>query len=91
MSNPHIKMYCSGWCPYCTRAEQLLASKGVEFEKIEVTTPEIRQEMETASNRHTVPQIFAGDLHLGGFDDIAALERAGKLDDVLSGAVTALD
>lgn len=91
MSNPHIKMYCSGWCPYCVRAERLLNSKEVEFEKIEVSTEEIRQEMEAASQRHTVPQIFVGELHLGGYDDIAALERAGKLDPILSGEVTTLD
>ncbi|MCK5336434.1 MAG: glutaredoxin 3, partial [Gammaproteobacteria bacterium] len=79
MSDPQIRMYCSGFCPYCTRANQLLESKGVEFEQIEVNSAEIRQEMEQASKQTSVPQIFVGDLHLGGCDDIYALERAGKL------------
>ena len=91
MSDPQIRMYCSGFCPYCTRANQLLESKGVEFEQIEVNSAEIRQEMEQASKQTSVPQIFVGDLHLGGCDDIYALERAGKLDAILSGEVTTLE
>ena len=91
MSDPQIRMYCSGFCPYCTRANQLLESKGVEFKQIEVNSAEIRQEMEQASKQTSVPQIFVGDLHLGGCDDIYALERAGKLDAILSGEVTTLE
>lgn len=91
MSDPQIRMYCSGFCPYCTRANQLLESKGVEFEQIEVNSAEIRQEMEQASKQTSVPQIFVGDLHLGGCDDIYALEKAGKLDAILSGEVTTLE
>jgi len=91
MSNPHVLMYCTSMCPYCVRADRLLASKGIEFEKIDASSAEKWQEMEMASNRSTVPQIFVGDLHLGGYDDIAALERAGKLDPILSGEVTTLE
>ena len=91
MSNPQIRMYCTSMCPYCIRANQLLESKGVKFEKIDASSAKKWQEMETASNRSTVPQIFVGELHLGGYDDIAALERAGKLDGILSGEVKALD
>lgn len=90
MSGPQIRMYCSGFCPYCTRANQLLKSKGVKFKQIEVTSAAIRQEMERASKQTSVPQIFVGDLHLGGCDDIMALDRAGKLDAILSGEVTSL-
>lgn len=91
MSDPHIRMYCTNTCPYCIRADQLLKSKGVEFELINASSAEKWQEMEMASNRSTVPQIFVGELHLGGYDDIAALERAGKLDSILSGEVTTLE
>ena len=91
MSDPQIRMYCTGMCPYCIRANQLLESKGVEFEKIDASSAKVWQEMETASNQSTVPQIFVGELHLGGCDDIMALERAGKLDAILSGEVTTLE
>lgn len=91
MPTPHIRMYSTNFCPYCTRADSLLRSKGVEFEKIDASSPEKWQEMEMASHRSTVPQIFVGDLHLGGYDDIAALDRAGKLDPILAGEVTTLD
>lgn len=89
MSQPHIRMYCTSFCPYCVRANQLLESKGVEFEKINAIG-DVWQQMEAESHQSTVPQIFVGDLHLGGYDDIAALERAGKLDDILSGDVVTL-
>ena len=90
MSAPKIRMYCTSFCPYCIRANRLLESKGVEFEKIDAGSAEVWQEMEMASNQSTVPQIFVGDLHLGGCDDIMALERDGKLDAILSGEVTTL-
>ena len=83
-------MYCTSFCPYCTRANQLLKSKGVKFEKIDASSANVWKAMERESNQSTVPQIFVGDLHLGGYDDIAALERAGKLDDILSGDVVKL-
>ncbi|MDH5425068.1 MAG: glutaredoxin 3 [Gammaproteobacteria bacterium] len=91
MSNPHIRMYCTSFCPYCTRASTLLKNKGVEFEKIDASTAEVWRQMEVESNQSTVPQIFVGELHLGGCDDIYALERAGQLDAILSGEVTTLE
>ncbi|HKO89068.1 MAG TPA: glutaredoxin 3 [Burkholderiales bacterium] len=84
---PKIVMYATEWCPYCRRAEQLLKAKGVaEFEKIRVDlAPERRDEMMQRSGRRTVPQIWIGDQHIGGYDDMAALDRAGKLDALLAG------
>ena len=80
-----IRMYATPWCPYCRRAEQLLQSKGAVFETIRVdTAPEKREEMTRLSGRRTVPQIWIGELHVGGYDDMAALDRAGKLDALLA-------
>lgn len=90
MSKPQIRMYCTNFCPYCTRANQLLKSKGVKVETIDASSANVWKAMERESNQSTVPQIFVGDLHLGGYDDIAALERAGKLDKILSGEVVKL-
>lgn len=80
-----ISMYSTAVCPYCIRAEQLLRSKGVtEIEKIRVDLqPELRTEMMEKTGRRTVPQIYINDEHVGGFDDLAALNRAGKLDTLL--------
>lgn len=80
-------MYTSEWCPYCRRAEQLLAAKGVtDIERVRVDLePERRAEMMQKSGRRTVPQIWIGDVHVGGYDDLAALDRAGKLDALLAG------
>ncbi|MBX6392241.1 MAG: glutaredoxin 3 [Burkholderiales bacterium] len=80
-------MYMTEWCPYCRRAEQLLKSKGVkDIERIRVDLePERRQEMMEKSGRRTVPQIWIGEVHVGGYDDLAALDRAGKLDALLAG------
>ncbi|MFN0318424.1 MAG: glutaredoxin 3 [Burkholderiales bacterium] len=80
-------MYCTGYCPYCTMAEQLLARKGVQdIEKIRVDLdPKRRAEMMERTARRTVPQIYVGDFHVGGYDDLSALDRAGKLDPLLSG------
>jgi glutaredoxin 3 len=70
----------------------LLSGKGVEFEDIRVDQfPERRPEMEERSRRTSVPQIFIGDLHIGGFDDMSALDKAGRLDPILSGDVTTLN
>lgn len=82
-----IRMYSTAVCPYCQRAELLLKSKGVaEIEKIRVDLePERREEMMRATGRRTVPQIYIGETHVGGFDDLAALDRAGKLDPLLRG------
>jgi len=79
-------MYATGVCPYCARAEMLLKSKGVaDIEKIRVDLdPQRRDEMMRKTGRRTVPQIYIGDTHVGGCDDLAALDRAGKLDPLLA-------
>lgn len=81
-------MYSTAVCPYCIMAERLLKSKGVEnIEKIRVDLqPEQRAEMMQKTGRRTVPQIYIGDTHVGGFDDLSALDHAGKLDSLLQGA-----
>jgi glutaredoxin 3 len=81
-----VRMYATAVCPFCVRAEILLKSKGVEdIEKIRVDLdPGRREEMTRMTGRRTVPQIYIGDLHVGGFDDLAALEHAGKLDPMLA-------
>lgn len=81
-----ITMYATGVCPYCVRAEALLKSKGVQqIDKIRVDLdPARRQEMMDKSGRRTVPQIWIGDTHVGGFDDLYALDRAGGLDPLLA-------
>ena len=84
MSAPAVVMYTTGWCPYCERSRKLLAAKHVNFEEINIESlPEKRAEMQTRSGRRTVPQIFIGDHHVGGSDDLLALEAAGKLDGLL--------
>jgi glutaredoxin 3 len=84
---PRILMYSSAVCPYCIRAERLLRSRGVtEIEKIRVDLdPERRAEMMEKTSRRTVPQIFIGDFHVGGCDELVALDRAGRLLPLLSG------
>ena len=76
-----VVMYSTAVCPYCTMAERLLKSRGVsDIEKILIDTDEnLRTEMIAKTNRRTVPQIFIGDTHVGGFDDLSALDKAGKL------------
>lgn len=79
-----VRMYATHFCPYCTRARVLLKRKGVVVDEIDVGKKSaLWREMENQSGRTTVPQIFIGDLHIGGYDDMAALERAGKLDALL--------
>jgi glutaredoxin 3 len=81
-----ITMYTTAVCPYCQRAEQLLRSKGVtdiNFIRVDVE-PQLREEMMTRTGRRTVPQIYIGETHVGGFDDLAALDRAGGLDPLLA-------
>ncbi len=83
----NVLMYCTAICPYCVRAEQLLRRKGVEqLEKVRVDLDAGRfQEMlERAQGRRTVPQIFIGDVHVGGYDDMLELEMAGELDPLLA-------
>jgi glutaredoxin 3 len=81
-----IRMYTTGTCPFCVRAEMLLKSKGVaEIEKIRVDLdPQQRAEMMQKTGRRTVPQIYIGERHVGGFDDLAELDHAGGLDPLLS-------
>jgi glutaredoxin 3 len=81
-----IRMYSTGVCPYCVRAEMLLKAKGVgEIEKIRVDLDaRQRDEMVRVTGQRTVPQIYIGDTHVGGYDDLAALDHAGKLDALLS-------
>ena len=84
MAAPAVTMYATSWCPYCSRARGLLESKGVALQEIDVeSAPEKRAEMQNRSGRRTVPQIFIGDRHVGGCDDLHALEAAGKLDALL--------
>lgn len=80
-----IKMYCTAVCPYCQMAEKLLKRKGITaIEKIRVDLqPELRETMIQITGRRTVPQIFIGEFHVGGFDDLSALDAAGKLDPLL--------
>ena len=81
-----VLMYSTGVCPYCVQAERLLKAKGVaEIEKIRVDLlPEQRAEIMAKTGRRTEPQIYIGDTHVGGFDDLAALDRAGGLDSLLA-------
>lgn len=79
-----VVMYCTRFCPYCISADRLLRSKGVPIRKIPVDNDrEMWRKMEDITGRHTVPQIFIGDYHVGGYDDLAALDRTGKLDALL--------
>ncbi len=82
----HIMMYSTGMCPFCDRAEALLKARGVvHIEKVRIDLePARRDEMTTRTGRRTVPQIFIGDTHVGGFDDLSALDRAGKLTQLLA-------
>ena len=77
-------MYAVDWCPYCARVSSLLASKGVAFEEIDVdAVAGARAEMVARSGRDTVPQIFIGGQHVGGSDELQALDAAGRLDPML--------
>jgi glutaredoxin 3 len=84
---PRVLMYSTAVCPYCVRAENLLRARGVtEIEKVRVDLdPERRTEMMEKTSRRTVPQIFIGETHVGGCDDLIALDQAGKLLPLLSG------
>jgi len=85
MSAPAVVMYTTNWCPYCERARRLLSAKGAAFSEIDVeSAPEKRAEMQSRSGQRSVPQIFIGDHHVGGSDELAALEAAGKLDALLA-------
>ena len=86
-TTPRVVMYSTAVCPFCVRAEKLLQARGVtEIEKIRVDLdPQRRDEMIEKTSRRTVPQIFIGDTHVGGCDDLIALDQAGKLLPLLSG------
>ena len=79
---PDVTIYTTSLCPYCVRAKEILRSKGIDFEEIDVgMSSELRQQMAArAGGRRTVPQIFFGNKHVGGCDDLIALTRSGKLD-----------
>ncbi len=82
---PKIEIYTTGWCPYCQAAKALLDGKGADYEEINADTPETRDAMVVrAHGRRTVPQIFIDGQHIGGYDDMAALDRRGGLDPLLA-------
>ena len=81
-----VEIYTKAWCPYCSRAMALLGSKGVEPQEFDITMggPQRAEMIDRSSGRTTVPQIFIDGRHVGGFDDLAALDRQGKLDPLLT-------
>lgn len=84
-AQPQVTIYTTPYCPYCHAAKALLKKKGVHFDEIDVQDPALRQQMTMRANGgRTVPQIFIGDKHVGGCDDIHALDAAGKLDPLLA-------
>lgn len=84
---PPVTIYTTSWCPYCQAAKALLSKKNVAFTEIDVETgPDLRKEMtQRAGGRTSVPQIFIGETHVGGCDDLHSLESRGKLDALLAG------
>jgi glutaredoxin 3 len=84
---PPVDIYTTRWCPYCRIAKALLSKKGAAFTEIDLSRDHKRREemLARAKGRMTVPQIFIGDVHVGGADELGALERAGKLDALLAG------
>ena len=79
-----VTMYITAYCPFCRMAESLLQVKGASIDRIRVDLePERRMEMMSKTERRTVPQIYIGELHVGGYDELAELERAGRLDRLL--------
>ncbi len=87
---PPVVMYTKTWCPYCVMAKRLLVAKGVEVEEINVErdADALETMLERSGGRRTVPQIFIGAEHVGGYDDLAALERAGRLGALLTSGAT---
>ena len=82
---PEVTMYSTGWCPYCDRARGLLQRKGIAVTEIKVDEDAAQRDamLKHSGGRRTVPQIFIGDRHVGGFDDLYALDKAGELDALL--------
>ena len=86
MSTPKITLYTSAVCGYCVAAKNFLKSRGLEWEEVRIDTdPAQREKMVALARRTSVPQIFIGDTHVGGYDDMMALQRAGKLQPLLDG------
>jgi len=86
---PEIIIYTGRLCPYCTMAKKLLERKGAHYTEIDIDSrPGLRQEIMEKTQRRTVPQIYIGDFHVGGFDDLNALDRAQKLDALLADGST---
>jgi glutaredoxin 3 len=86
MAPPKVTIYSKSYCPYCVRAKALLTKKGIAFEEIPVEgKDELRGWLVEQTGQMTVPQVFAGDRSLGGFSDLDALDREGKLDPILRG------
>ena len=85
---PEITIYSTGWCPYCERARALLERKGLLFQEIKIDEDNTQRDLMLARSggRRTVPQIFIGDRHVGGYDDLYALDKAGELDKLLGRA-----
>ncbi|WP_158742549.1 glutaredoxin 3 [Acidisphaera sp. L21] len=83
---PRVEVYTQPWCPYCSRAVNLLTKKGVSFEEIDAPggSPERKTSVQRSGGRTSVPQIFIDGQHVGGCDDLMALERVGKLDVMLA-------
>ena len=87
MTQPVVTVYVSNWCPYCQRATSLLKQKQIVFNEVNVEDDvKFREEMMARSNRRTVPQIYIGDKHVGGCDELYALDRSGELDRLIQGA-----
>jgi glutaredoxin 3 len=82
---PKVEIYTTPWCPYCHAAKSLLSEKGVAFTEVDASDDAARSAMiNRANGRRTVPQIFIGETHVGGYDDMAALDRRGELDPLLA-------
>ena len=88
MSETDVVVYSTAWCPYCERAKALLGRKGVAFREIKVDEDPAERDamLKRSGGRRTVPQIFVGDRHVGGFDELYALDKAGELDKLLGHA-----
>lgn len=80
-----VTIYTTPTCGYCAAAKSLLQSKGVAYEEIDASVNAVRAEMMQRTGRRTVPQIYVGETHVGGYDDLSALDRAGRLDPLLAG------
>jgi glutaredoxin 3 len=84
MPSPEVTIYTSAWCPFCMRAKALLQRKGIVFREVDVEAGRaLREEMIARSGRRTVPQVFVGDHHIGGSDELAMAEQSGELDRLL--------